>query len=98
METEHGWLLLTHGVGPMRQYCIGVTLLDLQNPARVIAQLKEPLIVPNENERDGYVPNVVYSCGAMIHGERLIIPYAMSDSATSFATLSVEELLRQMTR
>ena len=80
----------------MRRYCIGALLLDLDDPCRVIGRLKDPLIEPNEDERDGYVPNVVYSCGAMIQGDRLIIPYAMSDSATSFATVSVSELLSHM--
>ncbi len=93
LETEEGWLLLTHGVGPMRQYCIGAILLDLQDPSRVIGQLPEPLLVPNEKEREGYVPNVVYSCGALIHNGVLIMPYAMSDSATSVATVPVHELL-----
>jgi predicted GH43/DUF377 family glycosyl hydrolase len=93
LETEHGWLLLTHGVGAMRQYCIGASLLDLEDPTQVIGHLIEPLMVPEENERDGYVPNVVYSCGAIIHADRLIIPYAMSDSATSCATVDVNELI-----
>ena len=93
IETEKGWLLLTHGVGPMRRYCIGADLLDLENPSKVIAHAREPLIAPNEKEREGYVPNVVYSCGAIRHGGQLIIPYAMSDSATSFATVSLDELL-----
>ncbi len=93
LETRDGWLLLTHGVGPMRQYCIGASLLDLQDPIRVIGHLAEPLLVPLESERDGYVPNVVYSCGAIIHQDRLILPYAMSDSATSCATVDLNELL-----
>jgi len=93
IETPKGWLLVTHGVGPMRKYCIGVALLDLNDPARVIGQLREPLITPAPAERDGYVPNVVYSCGSMIHRDQLIIPYAMSDSATTFATVRVAELL-----
>ena len=93
LETEAGWLLLTHGVGPMRQYCIGATLLDHDDPSRVIGQTSEPLLVPTEEERFGYVPNVVYSCGGMIHGETLILPYAMSDVATSFALINVDELL-----
>ena len=96
IETERGWLLLTHGVGPLRRYCIGATLLDLNDPSRVIAQLKEPLLAPNEAERDGYVPNVVYSCGALIHNGILVMPYAMSDSATSVATISASELLDHM--
>ena len=74
IETEAGWLLLTHGVGPMRQYCIGVSLLDRDDPSKVIGHLKQPLLVPTEQERDGYVPNVVYSCGAMIHHDMLFIP------------------------
>lgn len=96
IETEAGWVLLTHGVGPMREYCIGVVLLDLDDPTKVIGHLADPLIVPEEEERDGYVPNVVYSCGALLHGDRLIIPYAMSDSASSFASLSMSELLDQL--
>jgi predicted GH43/DUF377 family glycosyl hydrolase len=93
LETAAGWLLLTHGVGPMRQYCIGATLLDLDDPCRVIGQTSEPLLVPTGDERTGYVPNVVYSCGGMIHGHILVLPYAVSDLATRFATIEVEELL-----
>lgn len=93
IETEAGWLLLTHGVGPMRQYCIGVNLLDLDDPQNVIGHLERPLIMPQEDERDGYVPNVVYSCGGLVHQGTLIIPYAISDSATTFATVGLEELL-----
>jgi predicted GH43/DUF377 family glycosyl hydrolase len=93
IETDKGWLLLTHGVGPMRRYCIGADLLDLENPSKVIAHAREPIIVPNEKEREGYVPNVVYSCGAIVHNGQLIIPYAMSDSATSFASMELDELL-----
>src|SRR5205814_10085982 len=89
IETEAGWLVLSHGVGPMRKYCIGAFLLDLNDPRKVIGRLREPLIKPNENEREGYVPNVVYSCGSLLHGRQLILPYAMSDSATTFATLTV---------
>ncbi|MFA9477724.1 glycoside hydrolase family 130 protein [Phycisphaerales bacterium AB-hyl4] len=96
IETEAGWLMLTHGVGPMRQYCIGVSLLDLDDPAKVIGHLEDPLLVPDESERDGYVPNVVYSCGAVIHQDMLIIPYAMSDRATSFATVNVNELVQAL--
>ena len=80
----------------MRKYCIGAFLLDRDDPAKVIGRLREPLIKPNENEREGYVPNVVYSCGSLLHGQRLIIPYAMSDYATTFATLPVDELLAAM--
>ena len=93
LETDKGWLFLTHGVGPMREYCIGVSLLDAEDPTRVIGQLTKPLIVPNEDEREGYVPNVVYSCGALIHNGKLIIPYATADKFTTFASVSVDDLL-----
>ena len=96
IETEAGWLLLTHGVGPMRKYCMGVTLLDLADPSKVIGRLSVPILCPNTEEREGYVPNVVYSCGAIIHGGELIIPYAMSDSVSGIATIAVEDLLRQL--
>ncbi len=96
IETDAGWLVLTHGVGPMRKYCIGAILLDLDDPSRVIGRLKEPLLTPDENEREGYVPNVVYSCGSVIHNGHLVLPYAMSDYATSFATMPVDELLCSM--
>lgn len=97
IETKAGWLVLTHGVGPMRKYCIGAMLLDLEDPSKIIARLQEPLITPNELEREGYVPNVVYTCGAIIHENHLVIPYAMSDYATTFATIEVNELLSAMT-
>jgi len=96
METDAGWLVLTHGVGPMRKYCIGAILLDREDPSRVIGRLREPLIKPVAEERDGYVPNVVYTCGAMIHAGHLIIPYAISDSATTFATVPLDVLLAAM--
>jgi predicted GH43/DUF377 family glycosyl hydrolase len=96
METEKGWLVLSHGVGAMRKYCIGAFLLDLKDPTRVIGRLREPLLSPNESEREGYVPNVVYTCGALLHGRELIIPYAMSDSATNFASVSLDKLLAAM--
>jgi predicted GH43/DUF377 family glycosyl hydrolase len=96
IETEAGWLVLSHGVGAMRKYCLGAFLLDLNDPTRVIRRLREPFLCPNEAEREGYVPNVVYTCGALLHGRELIIPYAMSDSATSFATVSLDELLAAM--
>ena len=96
IETEAGWLVISHGVGAMRKYCIGAFLLDLKDPTKVIGRLREPLIKPNENEREGYVPNVVYSCGSLLHGKTLIIPYAMSDYATTFATLSVDDVLAGM--
>ena len=94
IETEMGWLLLTHGVGPMRQYCIGATLLDRDDPSRVIGQTREPLITANEEERWGYVPNVVYSCGAMVHNRKLILPYAMSDLSTRVARIELDEAPR----
>ncbi|MBI5386935.1 MAG: glycoside hydrolase family 130 protein [Verrucomicrobia bacterium] len=96
IETEAGWLVLSHGVGPMRKYCLGAFLLDLTDPTRVLGRLREPLLAPNEAEREGYVPNVVYTCGALLHGRELVIPYAMSDYAASFATVSLDELLAAM--
>jgi predicted GH43/DUF377 family glycosyl hydrolase len=96
IETKAGWLVLSHGVGAMRKYCLGAFLLDLNDPSRVIGRLRDPLLSPNESEREGYVPNVVYTCGALLHGDELIIPYAMSDSATSFATVALNELLAAM--
>jgi predicted GH43/DUF377 family glycosyl hydrolase len=98
IETEAGWLVLTHGVGAMRKYAMGAFLLDLEDPARVIGRLEAPLLEPNANEREGYVPNVVYSCGALLHGRELIIPYAMSDYASTFATVPVDDVLGAMTR
>jgi predicted GH43/DUF377 family glycosyl hydrolase len=96
LETEEGWLVLTHGVGPIRQYCIGAILLDLKNPAKIIARLEEPLLSPHEEEREGYVPNVVYSCGAIIHNNELVIPYAMADVMSGIATVGVKELINSM--
>lgn len=96
IETERGWLVITHGVGPMRKYCLGASLLDLTDPTIELGRLKEPLLVPNEDERAGYVPNVVYSCGSMIHNDKLIIPYAVSDYASSFATVQLIELLDEI--
>jgi len=80
----------------MRKYCLGAFLLDREDPTRIIGRLREPLLSPNESEREGYVPNVVYTCGALLHGSQLVIPYAMSDYATSFAQVSLEELLAAM--
>ena len=97
IETEQGWLVLSHGVGPMRKYSISAFLLDLDDPTKVIGRLKEPLLNPNENEREGYVPNVVYSCGSLVHGDELIIPYAMSDYASSFARVKLSDLLQELT-
>jgi predicted GH43/DUF377 family glycosyl hydrolase len=96
LETDEGWIVLTHGVGPMRQYCIGAMLLDLDNPARIIARLEEPLLAPREEEREGYVPNVVYTCGAIIHNNELVIPYAMSDVTSGIATVGVSDLINCM--
>jgi predicted GH43/DUF377 family glycosyl hydrolase len=98
IETEAGWLVLTHGVGPMRKYSMGAFLLDREDPSRLIGRLAEPLLAPNENEREGYVPNVVYSCGGVVHNGQLIIPYAMSDYASTFATVSLEQLLAALTK
>ena len=96
IETEAGWLVLSHGVGPMRQYSIGAFLLDRDDPTKVIGRLREPLLRPTEDERSGYVPNVVYTCGALVHGGQLIIPYAYADYATTFATVPLDELLNAM--
>jgi beta-1,2-mannobiose phosphorylase / 1,2-beta-oligomannan phosphorylase len=96
IETEKGWILLTHGVGPMRSYSLGVTLLDLNDPSKVLGQTSEPLLKPNDEEREGYVPNVVYTCGAIIHNNELIIPYAMADYASLFATVSLDELFAKL--
>jgi predicted GH43/DUF377 family glycosyl hydrolase len=94
--TEKGWLVITHGVGPMRRYCLGATLLDLEDPTIQLGRLKEPMLSPLEEERDGYVPNVVYSCGGMIHNNHLILPYAISDYASSYATINLTELLESL--
>ncbi len=96
IETDAGWLVLSHGVGPMRKYCIGAFLLDRDDPSKVIGRLREPLIKPNQSEREGYVPNVVYTCGALLHKGKLIIPYGMADHATGFATVPVNEVLAAM--
>ncbi len=96
IETDDGWLLLTHGVGPVREYSIGAMLLDRMNPARILGRLREPLLVPTAEEREGYVPNVVYSCGALIHRDRLIIPYATSDSSTRFASILAPDLIKRL--
>ena len=96
IETDAGWLVLSHGVGPMRKYCIGAFLLDRDDPAKVIGRLREPLLQPNRNEREGYVPNVVYTCGALLHNGELIIPYGLADHATGFATVPLAEVLAAM--
>jgi predicted GH43/DUF377 family glycosyl hydrolase len=96
IETEEGWLVITHAVGPMRRYCLGATLLNLDDPTIEIGRLEEPLLIPNPDEREGYVPNVVYSCGAIINNEQLIIPYGLSDYSSSFATVDLKTLLAKL--
>lgn len=97
IETPEGWLVITHGVGPLRTYCLGIQLLDLKNPSQIIGRLEEPILSPNDREREGYVPNVVYSCGSMIYGDELIIPYASADHSCSIATLPLPELMSRLT-
>ena len=96
IKTEKGWLLLTHGVGPMRKYVISAILLDLNNPKLIIGRMDQPFLVADESEREGYVPNVVYTCGFMLHGGLIIIPYAISDSATGFITIALDDLLKEI--
>ena len=96
VELEEGWLMLTHGVGPVRKYSIGAALLDKRDPSRVLARSREPLLRPEPSEREGYVPNVVYTCGAMTHNDQLILPYAVSDTYSNFATIGISALLRSM--
>ena len=96
IETAEGWLVLSHGVGAMRKYSLGAFLLDLEDPGRVIGRLREPLLSPNPSEREGYVPNVLYSCGGQVHGDNLVIPYAMSDWASGFALVNLQELLDEL--
>ncbi len=96
IETPQGWLVFTHGVGPMREYAIGVALLDLDQPERVLAALPEPLLVADESEREGYVPNVVYSCGAMVHHGTVVLPYGCSDSSVRIATVDLSLLLERL--
>lgn len=98
LKTEDGWLVLTHGVGPVRTYCIGAILLDLDNPNKIIKATREPILFPLENERNGYVPNVVYSCGSIIHQDYLIMPYAISDTRSGVAKFNMKELLNCMER
>ncbi len=93
IETEEGWLVITHGVGPMRRYCLGASLLDLEDPSIEIGRLREPLLVPYPEEREGYVPNVLYSCGAIINNNELLLPYGLSDYCSSFATVELKHLL-----
>jgi len=96
IETEAGWLVLTHGVGPMRTYRIGAILLDLDDPTKILGRLAEPLLSPAADEQNGYVPNVVYSCGALIHDDNLVLPYGIGDAAIGFAVVPVPELLRAL--
>jgi predicted GH43/DUF377 family glycosyl hydrolase len=93
IETEAGWLVITHGVGPMRKYCIGAALFDLNDPTKLLGRLSRPLLSPEGNEREGYVPNVVYSCGSLLHGRDIILPFAMSDTVSAIATVSLDDLL-----
>jgi len=93
IETPDGWLLITHGVGAMRKYCIGAMLLDLDDPSRVLGALCEPFLKAEGSEREGYVPNVVYSCGSLLHGRNLFIAYAMSDRASVIASVSLDNIL-----
>jgi predicted GH43/DUF377 family glycosyl hydrolase len=96
IQTEAGWLVLSHGVGPVRKYCIGAFLLDLDDPTRVIGRLREPLMAPSSDEREGYVPNVVYSCGALVHNDLLVLPYGLADHASGFATMPLADVLNAM--
>ena len=98
IETEAGWLVITHGVGPMRKYCIGAMLLDLNDPSKVLSHLHEPLLSPRESEREGYVPNVVYTCGGLVHGGRLILPYGLSDTAATIVTIELDRLLAWLSK
>jgi predicted GH43/DUF377 family glycosyl hydrolase len=96
IELDEGWLLLTHGVGPVRKYSIGAALLDKRDPSRVLARSVEPLLHPEPSEREGYVPNVVYTCGAMRHNDQIILPYAVSDTYSNFATMKISSLMQAM--
>jgi predicted GH43/DUF377 family glycosyl hydrolase len=96
IELDEGWLLLTHGVGPVRKYSIGAALLDKNDPLKVLARSREPLLRPEPSEREGYVPNVVYTCGAMRHNDQIILPYAVSDTFSNFATIKISALMRAM--
>jgi predicted GH43/DUF377 family glycosyl hydrolase len=96
IELDEGWLLLTHGVGPVRKYSIGAALLDKNDPSKVLARSREPLLRPEPSEREGYVPNVVYTCGAMRHNDEIILPYAVSDTFSNFATIKISALMQAM--
>lgn len=96
IETEDGWLIISHGVGPMRKYVLGASLLKLDDPTIEIGRLKEPLLIPNSDEREGYVPNVIYSCGSIVHNNKLILPYGLSDYSSSFAEVDMSLLLKRL--
>jgi predicted GH43/DUF377 family glycosyl hydrolase len=96
IELDNGWLLLTHGVGPVRKYSIGAVLLDKKDPSKVLARSREPLVRPDPSEREGYVPNVVYTCGAIRHNDQIILPYAVSDTFSNFATIKIAALMQAM--
>ena len=93
IELDEGWLLLTHGVGPVRRYSIGAVLLDKNDPSKVLGRSREPLVYPEPTEREGYVPNVVYTCGGMRHRDLIVLPYAVSDTFSNFATIKIKNLL-----
>lgn len=95
-EIDEGWLVITHGVGSVRNYCLGASLLDKDDPTKLIKRMKLPLVHPSPKERDGYVPNVVYSCGALIHDRMLLLPYGVADSFTTFASAKVDDILDAM--
>ena len=97
IEIDEGWLVLTHGVGVVRNYCIGACLLDKADPSKVLARTSRPLLAPDGGARDGYVPNVVYSCGALVRDRTLLLPYGVADSFAAFATVKLDELIRAMT-
>ncbi len=96
IETKEGWLVLSHGVGPMRKYCLGAFLLDRNDPSKVLGRLSSPLMSPEGTEREGYVPNVLYTCGALLRGDQLILPYGMSDRVTGFAVIPINDILSAM--
>ncbi len=96
IELDEGWLVMTHGVGTVRNYCIGACLLDKNDPSKLLARTPRPVLFPSPHERDGYVPNVVYSCGAIVQGRTMLLPYGVADSFTAFATASIDNLLDVM--
>jgi predicted GH43/DUF377 family glycosyl hydrolase len=96
IELDEGWLLLTHGVGAMRKYAIGAVLLDKNDPSKMLGRTAEPILAAHDEDREGYVPNVVYTCGALRHGDRLFMPYGVADSSVAFAFVPIDELLSKM--